>query len=132
MSSKGWRWAGVLTTIALVVAIAIGVSIAVVLSALPLDQATVLIDGERIELPAASGWQAVLVLTMVMLAVLLVGLIAVAIAIAATACGVAVAAIVVIVTLLFCASPLLLIGWLIWLLARRPSKPAPNGVAAPA
>lgn len=130
--STGWRWAGVLAAIALLVAIAIGTAVAVVLSALPFEQATLMIDGERIDLPAASGWQAVLVLTMVMLAVLLAALIAIAIAIAAAAFGVAVAAIVVIVTLLFCASPLFLIGWLIWLLARRPSKPAPTSIAAPA
>lgn len=130
--SRSWRWAGVLSTIALVVAIAIGVSVAVVLSALPLDQATLMIDGERVHLPAATGWQAVVVLTVVLLAVMLVALVAIAIAIAAAAFGIAVAAIVAVVTLLFVASPLLLIGWLIWLLARRPSKRAPAGVVAPA
>ena len=130
--STAWRWVGVLSTIVLVVAIAIGVSIAVVVSALPLDQATLVIDGERVELPAANGWQAVLALTLALLAVVLAALIAIAIAIAAAAFGVVVAAVVAIVTLLFAASPVLFIAWLIWLLVRRPSKPAPAGVVASA
>ena len=35
-------------------------------------------------------------------------------------------------TMLLVASPVLLIGWVVWLLARRPSKPAPTGVVAAA
>ena len=118
--NTGWRWTWAVTAIVLVVAIAIGVSVVAVSYALPLDQTTLVIDGERVNLPAVSGWQATLALTLALLAVLLASLIAIAIGIAAAALGVAVAAIVVTLTMLLLASPVLLIGWLIWLLARRP------------
>ena len=130
--STGRRWTGVLATIVLVVAIAIGVSFAVLLSILPLDRATLVIDGERVSLPPLGGWQAGLALTMALLAVLLAALIAIVIAVAATAFGIAAAAIVVVVGLLFVASPLLLVGWIVWLIARRPAKPARAGGIVPA
>jgi len=128
--STAWRWIGIGALAAIVVATVIGISAAVVLSSIPLDRATLVIDGERVVLPPLSGWQAALALTIVLLAVLLATLIAIAIAIGATVFGVAAAAIIVVLTLLFVASPLLLIGWIVWLLTRRPSRPAPAGIAA--
>jgi hypothetical protein len=125
--STAWRWTGALAAILLGVALAIGVSAALLLSTLPFDHATLVIDGERVSLPPLSGWQAGLALTVALLAVFLVALVAIVIAIAAAAFGVTAAALVVVASLLLVASPLLLVGWIGWLIARRPAKPTRAG-----
>ena len=51
--SSGWRWISALAAIVLLVAIAIGVAVAAAWSSLPLDQATLVIDGETVALPRA-------------------------------------------------------------------------------
>ena len=133
--SKGFRWLSAVAAIVLLFAIAIGCAIAAAWSALPLDQATIIIDGETVSVPSMVGWHAALVLTMVVLAVLMAGILAaggVAIAIAATVLGLAVAAIAVIVSMLLAASPVLVVGWLIWRLARGPLQPARANVVASA
>ncbi|MCE9657083.1 MAG: hypothetical protein K8R60_00880 [Burkholderiales bacterium] len=121
---SGSRWLGVLAAIVLLVAIAIGAAIAAVWTALPLDHATLVIDGETVALPDLAGWPAALALVLAVLAVLLAAVFTVggvAIAIVAAMLGVAVAAVAVVVTLLLFTWPLLLIGWLVWRSARRPS-----------
>jgi hypothetical protein len=131
--STAWRWIGAATAIVVAVAIAIGISAASVLSSLVLDRVTLVIDGEQIVLPSLSGWQAALAATTALLAVLLATLVAIAIAFGATVFGVAAASIAVLLTLLLVASPLLLIGWIVrmlWLLARRASRPKPAVLSA--
>ena len=122
--SKGFRWLSAVAAIVLLFAIAIGCAIAAAWSALPLDQATIIIDGETVSVPSLGGWHAALVLAMVGLAVLVAGIVAaggIAIAIVAAVLGIAVAAIAVIVSMLLVASPVLIVGWLVWRLARGPS-----------
>lgn len=125
--SRGLRWISVLAAIALVFAIAVAGTIAAAWAALPIDQATIVIDGETVSVPSLGGWHAVLVLTMVVLAVLVACIVAaggVAIAIVAAVLGVGVGALALVATLLLLFSPLILIGWLIWRLTRGPSRPA--------
>jgi hypothetical protein len=127
--SKAFRWISALAAIVLLLALVIGCAIAAAWSALPLDQATIVIDDETLSLPSLGGWQAALALTLAVLAVLVAGIVAaggVAIAIAAAVLGIAVAAITVVVSLLLVASPVLIVGWLVWRLARGPSMPGPR------
>ena len=123
-SSRAMRWTTALATIILLVAIAIGAALVVAWSAFPLDGATLTVNGETVVLPSLSGWQAAMALMLAVLGVLglaavIVG--AVAIGVAATLFGLAVGALAVVVSLLLFASPVLVIGWLIWRLARTPS-----------
>jgi hypothetical protein len=127
--STAFRWISALAAIVLLFALLIGCAIAAAWSALPLDQATIVIDGETVSLPSLEGWQAALVLTLAVLAVLVAGIVAaggVAIAIAAAVLGIAVAAITVIVSMLLVASPVLIVGWLVWRLTRGPSTAEPR------
>ena len=126
------RWIGVPATILLGVAIAIGVSFAVLLSVLPFEQVRLVIDGEQVSLPPLGDWQAALALTIALLAVVVVAVVAIAIAIVAVVFGVVAAALVVAASLLLVASPVLLVGWIVWLAVRRPKKPARAGGMVPA
>jgi len=123
-SSRALNWITALATIVLLVALAIGVALAAAWSSLPLDRATVVVDGETVVLPSLGGWQAALALLLAVLAVLAVAIVAVgavAIAVATALFGIAIGVLVVGVTLLLVASPALLVGWLIWRLARGAS-----------
>jgi len=118
------RWITSLATILLLVAIAIGAAIVVAWSSLPLDHATLVVDGETVALPSLSGWQAAMALLLAVFAVLVAASVvvgAVAIAVATALFGIAIAMLGIVATLLLVASPLLIVGWLIWRLARGPS-----------
>ena len=123
-SSRALRWITSLATIVLLVAIAIGAAIVVAWSSLPLDHATLVVDGETVALPSLSGWQAAMALLLAVFAVLVAASVvvgAVAIAVATALFGIAIAMLGIVATLLLVASPLLIVGWLIWRLARGPS-----------
>ena len=84
-SSRAMRWITSLATIVLLVAIAIGAAIVVAWSSLPLDHATLVVDGETVALPSLSGWQAAMALLLAVFAVLVAAIVvvgAVAIAVA--------------------------------------------------
>jgi hypothetical protein len=81
-------------------------------------------------LPSLAGWPGALVLVGAMFAALLAIVVAVggvAIAVAAAVFGLAIVGLVVAVLLLLVASPVLLIGGLVWRLTARP-RPAARGV----
>ena len=123
-SSRTMRWITAMAAIVLLVALALGVAIAAAWSSLPLDRATVIIDGETLVLPNLRCWQAALALLLAVLAVLVVAIVtvgAIAIAVATVLFGIAIVVLAVAVTLLLVASPVLLVGWLIWRLARSSS-----------
>jgi hypothetical protein len=123
-SSRAMRWITCLATIVLLVAIAIGAAIVVAWSSLPLDHATLVVDGETVALPSLSGWQAAMALLLAVFAVLVAASVvvgAVAIAVATALFGIAIAMLGIVATLLLVASPVLVVGWLIWRLARSPS-----------
>jgi hypothetical protein len=104
----------------------------------PYEHVTVVLDGERIDIPplTAGHWLVASAVVLFLLAVLLVivplalaiglavplGLFALALAAAAALTAVAL-------------SPLLLLGWIVWRLARRPraspTLPAPGAAAPP-
>ena len=122
--STAMRWVTALAAIVLLVALAIGAALASAWSSLPLDRATLVIDGETIALPSLSGGQAAFALVVVVFAVLLTAIVVVAavvVALGTALFGIALAALVCVVTVLFVASPVLLLGWLIWRLSRRPA-----------
>jgi len=128
----GWRWIPLLAATLLLFLIAIGVAVAVAWTMLPLDRATLVVDGETVALPGLSGWQAGLGLTMALFAVVLASVVAIAIAIGVALLGIGAAAIVVALTMVLAASPLLLAGWLIWRMTRPTAKPEPRSLGAPA
>jgi hypothetical protein len=124
-SNRTWRWINTLATIVLLIAIAIGMALVAAWSSLPLDRATLVVNGETVALPSLSGWPAALALLLAVLAVLVVAIAAVgvvAFAVAIALFGIAIGVLVVGVTLLLVASPVLLVGWLIWRLAHGPSS----------
>jgi hypothetical protein len=124
-SSRTWRWINTLATIVLLIAIAIGMALVAAWSSLPLDRATLIVDGETVALPSLSGWPAALALLLAVLAVLVAAIVAVgvvAIAVATLLFGIAIVVSSVGATVLLIASPVLLLAWLIWRLARSPSQ----------
>ncbi|MEO5882105.1 MAG: hypothetical protein ABIQ06_06780 [Caldimonas sp.] len=123
-SSRVMRWIVALSAIVLGVAIAIGVAIVAAWSSLPIERAALVLDGESVRLPSLTGWHAALALVLAVFAVLVAAVVtvgAVALALAAALCGILIATLVIVVTLLLVLSPVLLIGWLLWRLARSPS-----------
>ena len=115
------RWFTAMAAAVLLVALAIGAALAFAWSSLPLDRATLVVDGETIALPSLSGGQAAFALVAVVVAVLLTAIVvvgAVGVALATALFGVALAALAVVVTVLLVAWPVLLLGWLIWRLSR--------------
>ena len=121
---RSWGWLPIAAAIVLVVAVLMGVGLALAWSHLP--AANISIDGEPVSLPALAGWQAVLafllgVVAVVLAAVLVVGVLAISI-VAALLCVVLVL-VWVAVGLLLVFSPVLLLGWLLWRLSRRPPAP---------
>ena len=120
------RWLTALTASVLLVALVIGAALAFAWSSLAADGATIVIDGETIALPSLSGGQMAAALGIVVLAVLAAAAVivgAIAIALATALFGLAIGALVTVVTVLLAASPVLLLGWLIWRLSRSPSAP---------
>ncbi len=121
------RWLTALAASVLLVALVIGAALAFAWSSLPADGATIVIDGETIALPTLSGGQMAAALALVVVAVLATAAVvvgAVAIALATALFGLAIGALVTVVTVLLAASPVLLLGWLLWRLSRSPAATA--------
>ena len=121
------RWLAALAALVLLVALAIGAALAAAWSALPPDGATLVIDGETIALPSLSGGQRAAALALVVFAVLVTAAIVVgvvAIVLASVLFGLAVSALVSVLTVLLAASPVLLLGWLVWRLSKGPAPAA--------
>jgi len=125
----GFAWGRVFAALFLLAVLALVVILAIAWSALPLEHTTITIDGETIALSDIEGWRAAVVLAGAVVAVLfglVVAALAVVFAVGLAALGVIIAVLAVLVSLALCASPLLLVGWLIWRLVR----PAPVAGAA--
>ncbi len=128
---RGFGWARALMALILFALVALVILLCLCGSLLPLGHITVAIDGDTISLSGISGWQAALVITALavgVLLVLVVAALAVVFALGVAAIGGALGLLVAVVTLALLTSPLLLVGWLIWRLAR----PAPRHRAAAA
>jgi hypothetical protein len=91
-----------------------------------LDHMAVTVDGDTLALSGIGGWQAGLLLV-ALVAAALIALVAAALAIVLAlglaALGVAIGGLTAIVALVLVASPLLLLGWLIWRLLRAAAMP---------
>jgi hypothetical protein len=128
MKRRFGGWVRTLATLFLMAFSAIVVAIALAWSALPLDHATILIDGETIQLSGIDGWHAALVIATAgvgVLIALIVGALAVVFGLLAAALAILVALVIVMATLALVASPLLLIVWAIWRIARPAHDPRP-------
>jgi hypothetical protein len=124
-------WGRAIVTLFVLTLLALIALLAAAWAALPLDQATISVDGETIALAGLGGWHAGAAIVAVALAVvvgLVIAALAVLFALAMAAFGVAAALIAVLASLALVASPFLFIGWLIWMLVR----PAPRAGAAAA
>lgn len=120
MTSR-FGWGRALATFLLLAFVAIVVALAIAWSALPLDRATISIDGETISLSAIDGWRAALVIAAAgagVLIALIVGALSVVFALLAAALSILLALIIVVAVLALVASPALLVVWAIWRLAR--------------
>ena len=103
---------------------------AVVQWAAPLDGATLSINGEQFTLTQLQGGEWLLALGGVVLAMLVVLLVvpfAVIVPLLCAALGIAVALFVVLGVAALLLSPLLLVVWIVWRLARGPVSPARPG-----
>ena len=121
---KAMRWVTALATVVLGVAIAIGVALVLAWHSLPLDRATIVINGETVALPSLSGGQAALAIALAAFAVLIAAIVVVggvAIALASALFGIAIAGLVAVLTVLLVASPVLVLGWVVWRIVRSPS-----------
>ncbi|MEP7302265.1 MAG: hypothetical protein ABI699_12110 [Caldimonas sp.] len=117
----GFGWGRAIALFLLLAFLAIALGITFVWSALPLDHATILIDDESIHLAGIDGWHVAVLIAAaaaVILIALLVGTLAVVFALLAAALSVVVALLVVVATLALVASPILLVVWAIWRVAR--------------
>jgi len=106
----------------LVLIVVIGAAIAVLWMALPLDAATITIDGERFSLANLSGGELALAFVaaiLASLAALAIGALAAVLGIAAGALGIALGVLTAVSALAIVGSPFLLVGWLVWRAVRR-------------
>jgi len=106
----------------LVLIVVIGAAIAVLWMALPLDAATITIDGERFSLANLSGGELALAFVaaiLASLAALAIGALAAVLGIAAGALGIGLGVLAAVSALAIVGSPFLLVGWLVWRAVRR-------------
>jgi hypothetical protein len=111
---------------AVLVALAIG---AALVWGVPLDHVSVVIDGERIEVPplGPGHWLVASIVMLLVLAVLAVVVpLAIAFGLVAPLALLALALIAAAVLAAATLSPLLLFGWLVWRIARRPRAGTPT------
>jgi hypothetical protein len=117
-------WGRAVAALALLTLVALVVVLAAVWSLLPLEHTTIAVDGETISLSGISGWRAALAVVAAVAAVMLalvIAALAVVLALGLAVFGIVVALLCVAGVLALVASPLLLLGWLIWRLVRRAS-----------
>jgi hypothetical protein len=92
---------------------------------IPLDHVSIVIDGERIEVPplGPGHWLVASIVMLLVLAVLAVIVpVAIALGLVAPLALLALALIAAVVLAAAALSPLLLFGWLVWRIARRPGN----------
>ena len=106
----------------LVLIVVIGAAIAVLWMALPLDAATITIDGERFSLANLSGGELALAFVaaiLASLAALAIGALAALLGVVAGAFGIGLGVLAAVSALAIVASPFILVGWLVWRAVRR-------------
>ena len=106
----------------LVLIVVIGAAIAVLWMALPLDAATITIDGESFSLSNLTGGELALAFVaavLASLAALAIGALAAVLGIAAGALGIGLGVLAAVSAFTVVASPFLLVGWLVWRAVRR-------------
>ena len=111
--------------------VAIVAMLAVAWSSLPLQHATISIDGQTFALSGFDGWHAaatIVAVAVVALIGIIVAALAVVFAIGVALLGVCIALLAVVASVALVASPLLFLGWLIWRIVR----PAPTMAAVAA
>jgi hypothetical protein len=121
-------WLRVVLTLVVLVALSLGFALTVAWQSLPLEHATITIDGESMSLGGIHGWQALLAIVLATIAVLVafvIAVLAVAFAVAVAALGVAAALLAVVASLALVVSPALLVVWLFWLLLRPSPRQPP-------
>ena len=112
----------------------VAATIAVLWLALPLEGASITIDGETFSLANLSRGQLALAFVaavLASLAALAIGALATVLGLLASAIGIGLGVLAAVAALALVASPLLLVGWLVWLVARRrPRAAAPTTATA--
>jgi hypothetical protein len=128
--NRWWsRAAAALLLLTLVVVAALTVAWAM----LPLDGTTITVDGESFSLGSLSGGQLVAAFVIAIVATitaLLVAAFAVVVSLVVAVFGVSIGIFAAAASLALVASPLLLIGWLVWRAVRRPPSATTTAPAA--
>ena len=123
----------ILGWMSLVLVVILGAAIAALWLALPLDGTTISIDGESFSLAHLTGGELALAFVAAILAslfALAVGALAAVLGLAAGAIGIGLGVLAAVAALAIVASPVLLIGWLVWWAVRRKSSAiAPTAAA---
>ena len=131
MNFRSWPWMRAVLIVSLVAMVAL-VASAVLIAQLPLEQMSITIDGERLDVHGLAGKHAVALIGLgavaLISAVFLAAVVAV-LALLAAAFGLAIAAVATMASLAVTLSPLLLIGWLIWRASR--AQPVAPIIASP-
>ncbi|HEY2558803.1 MAG TPA: hypothetical protein VGI48_03730 [Caldimonas sp.] len=128
--NRWWSRAGAALLLLALVVIAV---LTVAWAALPLDGTTITVDGETFSLANLSGGQLVAAFAIAIvatIAALLVAAFAVVVGLAVAVLGVAVGMLAAAASLALVASPLLLVGWLVWRVMRRPRPASTTATAA--
>lgn len=127
--NTGFAWGRAVAMALLLAFLAIVIGMAVAWSFLPLDHTTITIDDETIRLSGIDGWRIAVAITAAsagVLIALIIAALAVVCSLLAAALSIAVALAVVVATLALVASPVLVLVWAIWRVARpsNSSRPA--------
>ncbi len=134
MNIRSWPWR-VFLVVVLVAVVAL-VGSAVLLAQLPLEQMSITIDGERLDVHGLSGKHAAAMVGLGAVALISAAFLVAVVAVlgfVAVGLGIAIAAVATVASLLLTLSPLLFIGWVIWRASRSPpaaATPAPSGPTA--
>ena len=126
-----------LLMLSLIAIVGLGILAAIAWSVWPLDGTTFAIDRESIALSGLQGWHPLAAVAFGVVAAIVgicIAILAVSFALLCTALGLGLALLAVAGSLGLVAAPFLLIGWLVWRLARPRPAPAasPSAGALPA
>jgi len=126
--NTGFAWGRAVAIALLLAFLAIVVGMAVAWSFLPLDHTTITIDDETVRLSGIDGWRiavAIAAASAGVLIALVIGALAVVFGLLAAALSIAVALAIVVATLALVASPVLVLVWAIWRVARPSNSGRP-------
>ncbi|HEY2189284.1 MAG TPA: hypothetical protein VGH48_12040 [Caldimonas sp.] len=126
------RWWSRAATALLLLTLVVIAALTVAWAMLPLDGTTITVDGETFSLGSLSGGQIVAAFAIAIIATivaLLVAAFAIVVSLAVAVFGAGIGILAAAASLALVASPLLLIGWLVWRAFRRPR---PASTTAPA